>query len=690
MEPAAKKAATAYETLSVRKVAGGTLTRVKHASAATLTDMVMSVFLPDDASDAVVPTLFYLSGLTCTDENFSMKAGAFLHATKHNIGLVIPDTSPRGANIEGEDASWEVGTGAGFYLDATKEPWSKNYRMYTYITQEVFEFLKANFPRLSTDSVGFTGHSMGGMGALTIAFKNPQVVTSVSAIAPICKFGPSGLSEKAFAAYLADASEAAQYDACELLKGSGGKLPFDDILVDQGDSDEFLEKLAPQSLVAAAQEVGQKLTLRMQKGFDHSYYFVSSFMGDHVAFHAKRLHAKLQNATRCVVDTAVVDTSMTGKPINCKAMVAFRAKEPLTLTDIVVAPPKAGEVRCKVIANALCHTDVYTLSGQDPEGLFPSILGHEAGCIVESVGEGVTSVKPGDHVIPCYTPQCCSPQCMFCQSPKTNLCPKIRGTQGKGLMPDGTSRFTDAKTGEPIFHFMGCSTFAEYTVLAEISCAKIDKAANLSEVCLLGCGVATGLGAVWNNAKVEAGSTVCVFGLGAVGLSVVQGAKEAGASAIFAVDINPSKFDFARKLGATSCVNPKDYDRPIQQVLVEMSPSGYGFDYTFDATGSVAVMRSALECAHRGWGQSCVIGVAPSGHEISTRPFQLVTGRRWLGTAFGGWKSRTDVPKLVERTLDGSLEIRHYVTHRLKGVAATNQAVDILHDGECLRCVVEY
>lgn len=320
-------------------------------------------------------------------------------------------------------------------------------------------------------------------------------------------------------------------------------------------------------------------------------------------------------------------------------------------------------------------------------GLFPSILGHEAGAIVESVGPGVTSVAPGDHVVPGYTPQCSLPSCVFCMSPKTNLCPAIRSTQGRGVMPDGTTRFKD-KDGNPIYHFMGCSTFSEYTVLAEISCAKISKEAPLEKACLFGCGVSTGLGAVWNTCKVETGATVAVFGLGAVGLSVIQGAKYAGASRIIAVDINKGKFDMARKLGATDCVDSSKLDKPVQQHIVGMTQ--WGVDYTFDCTGNVEVMRAALECAHRGWGVSCVIGVAASGHEISTRPFQLVTGRVWKGTAFGGFKTRTDVPKLVERMMSGELPIDHFITHRFEGVDKTNEAVEALHSGECLRAVVEY
>jgi len=379
-------------------------------------------------------------------------------------------------------------------------------------------------------------------------------------------------------------------------------------------------------------------------------------------------------------------SSTVGKTIQCKAAVA-RGVNDLRIETINVAPPKAGEVRLKVHSNALCHTDIYTLEGSDPEGIFPSILGHEAGAVVESVGEGVTSVKPGDKVIPCYTPECGETDCIFCMSKKTNLCPRIRGTQGQGKMPDGTSRFTSAD-GEEIFHFMGCSTFSEYTVVAEISCAKLRDDAPLDVVSLLGCGVATGLGAVWNNANVEPGSTVGVFGLGAVGLAVIQGAQMRGASRIFAIDVNSSKFDMAKQLGATDCVNPTEYDKPIQQVLVGMTQ--WGIDYTFDCTGNTNVMRAALEAAHRGWGTSCVIGVAASGHEIATRPFQLVTGRRWIGTAFGGFKSRSQVPALVDDYVNGKLALDHYITHRFDGVEGVHDAIHALHSGECLRAVCSY
>jgi len=381
--------------------------------------------------------------------------------------------------------------------------------------------------------------------------------------------------------------------------------------------------------------------------------------------------------------------STKGLPIKCKAMVARAPKEPMVEEEITVMPPMAGEVRVKVITNALCHTDIYTLDGHDPEGLFPCILGHEAGCVVESVGEGVTSVEVGDHVIPCYTPQCCETTCVFCQSPKTNLCPKIRSTQGQGLMPDGTVRFKDSE-GKDIFHFMGCSTMSEYTVIAEISCAKINPRADLKKACLFGCGVSTGLGAVWNTCKVETNATVAVFGLGAVGLAVIQGARMAGASRIIVVDVNPDKFVVAKKQGATDFVNPKTLgDVPVQKHIAgELTE--WGVDYSFDCTGNVDVMRSALECAHRGWGVSCVIGVAASGHQITTRPFQLVTGRVWKGSAFGGFKSRTDVPRLVDRMVSGSLNVDHFITHNFDGVEATNKAVEALHSGKCLRAVVTY
>merc|ERR1712002_1069583 len=375
-----------------------------------------------------------------------------------------------------------------------------------------------------------------------------------------------------------------------------------------------------------------------------------------------------------------------GQTITCKAAVAWEAKKPLDVTDIQVAPPKAGEVRVKVISNALCHTDIYTLDGHDPEGLFPCVLGHEAAAIVESVGDGVKSVVPGDVVIPCYTPECKSYDCIFCKSHKTNLCPAIRATQGQGFMPDGTSRLS--KDGKQIFHFMGCSTFAEYAVIAEISAAKINPGADLDKMCLLGCGVSTGWGAVFNNTKMEPGSSVVVFGLGALGLAVIQAAKLAGARYIVGVDINDGKFALATEMGATECVNSMKVENQDVKAWL-MAKEKWGYDYTYDCTGNVNVMRCALEVAHRGWGESCVIGVAAAGKEISTRPFQLVTGRNWKGTAFGGWKSRTEVPKLVQTVMRGEMVLDPYITHTFKGLDQVNASIEALHSGQCLRAVVK-
>ncbi|XP_020284029.1 alcohol dehydrogenase class-3 [Pseudomyrmex gracilis] len=372
-----------------------------------------------------------------------------------------------------------------------------------------------------------------------------------------------------------------------------------------------------------------------------------------------------------------------GKVIKCKAAVAWKAKEPLSIEEVEVAPPKAREVRIKVVAVALCHTDAYTLDGLDPEGVFPCILGHEGSGIVESVGEGVTEFQPGDHVVPLYIPQC--GDCKFCKSPKTNLCSKIRDTQGKGVMPDGTKRFTCK--GTPIAHFMGCSTFSEYTVVADISLAKINPKAPMDKVCLLGCGVSTGYGAALNTAKVEPGSTCAIWGLGAVGLAVALGCKKSGASRIIGIDVNTAKFDQAKIFGCTEFVNPKDHDKPIQQVLIEMTDGG--LDYTFECVGNVNTMRAALESCHKGWGTSVIIGVAAAGEEIRTRPFQLVTGRVWKGSAFGGWKSKDSVPKLVDEYLSKQLMLDEFVTHKFP-FADINKGFDILHSGNCLRIVLEY
>ncbi|NIZ00411.1 S-(hydroxymethyl)glutathione dehydrogenase/class III alcohol dehydrogenase [Thalassospira lucentensis] len=374
---------------------------------------------------------------------------------------------------------------------------------------------------------------------------------------------------------------------------------------------------------------------------------------------------------------------MSAETITCKAAIAWEAGKPLSIEDVQVAPPKAGEVRVKIVATGVCHTDAFTLSGEDPEGIFPAILGHEGGGIVESIGEGVTSVAVGDHVIPLYTPEC--GECKFCKSGKTNLCGKIRATQGKGLMPDGTTRFS--QNGKPIYHYMGCSTFAEYTVLPEISLAKINKSAPLEEVCLLGCGVTTGMGATVNAAKVQDGDSVAVFGLGGIGLSAIIGAKMAGAGRILAIDINESKFELAKQLGATDCINPQKFDKPVQEVIVDMTDGGV--EWSFECIGNVNVMRSALECCHKGWGESVIIGVAGAGQEISTRPFQLVTGRVWRGTAFGGVKGRSQLPEYVERYLNGEFKLSDFITHTMK-LDDINEAFHLMHSGESIRTVIHY
>jgi len=370
-----------------------------------------------------------------------------------------------------------------------------------------------------------------------------------------------------------------------------------------------------------------------------------------------------------------------GKVITCKAAVAWAAKKPLSIEEIQVEPPKAGEVRVQILATGVCHTDAYTLSGIDPEGLFPCILGHEGAGIVESVGEGVKDFKAGDHVIPLYTPQC--KECKFCLNKKTNLCQKIRLTQGRGVMPDGSSRFS-AK-GKQLYHFMGCSTFSEYTVVAEISICKINKKAPLDKVCLLGCGIPTGYGAAINTAGVEPGSICAVWGLGAVGLAVIMGCKKAKASRIIGIDINPDKFKVATEFGATDFVNPKEITKSIQEHLFDLTDGGP--DYTFECIGNVITMREALESAHKGWGVSVIIGVAGAGQEISTRPFQLVTGRVWKGTAFGGYKSVDSVPKLVEEYLAGTFKIDEFITHHMD-LAKINDAFDLMHKGESIRSIV--
>ena len=372
-----------------------------------------------------------------------------------------------------------------------------------------------------------------------------------------------------------------------------------------------------------------------------------------------------------------------------RAAVAFQAGKPLEIVEVDLDGPRAGEVLIEIKATGICHTDDFTLSGADPEGLFPAILGHEGAGVVVEVGAGVTSLKVGDHVIPLYTPEC--RECYSCRSGKTNLCTAIRSTQGQGLMPDGTSRFS--YKGQKLFHYMGCSTFSNYTVLPEIAVAKIDAKAAFEKVCYVGCGVTTGIGAVINTAKVEVGATAVVFGLGGIGLNVIQGLRLAGADMIIGVDLNNSKKEWGERFGMTHFVNPREIDGDIVPYLVNMTKRRGdtigGADYTFDCTGNTTVMRQALEASHRGWGKSVVIGVAGAGQEISTRPFQLVTGRTWMGTAFGGAKGRTDVPKIVDWYMNGKIEIDPMITHTLR-LEDINKGFELMRSGESIRSVVVF
>ncbi len=369
--------------------------------------------------------------------------------------------------------------------------------------------------------------------------------------------------------------------------------------------------------------------------------------------------------------------------MDVRAAVAHKAGAPLSIETVQLDGPRAGEVLVEVKATGICHTDEFTLSGADPEGIFPAILGHEGAGVVVDIGEGVTSLKKGDHVIPLYTPEC--RECDYCLNPKTNLCQKVRATQGQGVMPDGTSRFSIG--GEKIFHYMGTSTFANYTVLPEIALAKVREDAPFDKICYIGCGVTTGIGAVVNTAKVEPGSNVIVFGLGGIGLNVIQGARLAGANMIVGVDLNPDKKEMGERFGMTHFVNPKEVEGDLVPYLVDLT--GGGADYSFECIGNVNTMRQALECCHKGWGESIIIGVAGAGQEISTRPFQLVTGRVWRGTAFGGARGRTDVPKIVDWYMDGKIEIDPMITHTMP-LEDINKGFDLMHSGESIRSVVVY
>jgi S-(hydroxymethyl)glutathione dehydrogenase/alcohol dehydrogenase len=369
--------------------------------------------------------------------------------------------------------------------------------------------------------------------------------------------------------------------------------------------------------------------------------------------------------------------------MDVRAAIALEAGQPLSIETIQLEGPKAGEVLVEIKATGICHTDAYTLSGKDPEGLFPAVLGHEGAGVVVEVGPGVIHLQPGDHVIPLYVPEC--RQCEYCLSLKTNLCQAIRGTQGKGVMPDGTSRFSFH--GEPLYHYMGTSTFANYTVVPEIALAKIRKDAPFEKVCYIGCGVTTGIGAVINTAKVEPGANVVVFGLGGIGLNVIQGCRMVGASTIVGVDINPDKKKLAEKFGMTHFVNPQETDGDLVPYLVDLTNGGA--DYSFECIGNVDVMRQALECCHKGWGVSVIIGVAAAGQEIQTRPFQLVTGRVWKGSAFGGARGRTDVPKVVDWYMDGKINIDDLITHVMP-LEDINTGFDLMRQGESIRSVVTF
>ena len=367
-----------------------------------------------------------------------------------------------------------------------------------------------------------------------------------------------------------------------------------------------------------------------------------------------------------------------------RAAVAWEANKPLTIETIDLAGPKAGEVLVEIMATGVCHTDAYTLSGLDSEGKFPAILGHEGAGIVREVGAGVTTVKPGDHVIPLYTPEC--RQCKTCLSQRSNLCTSIRATQGQGVMPDGASRFSCS--GETVFHYMGCSTFSNFTVLPEIALAKVREDAPFDKICYIGCGVTTGIGAVVNTAKVWPGANVAVFGLGGIGLNVIQGARMVGADRIIGVDLNPAKAEMAKTFGMTHFINPDEVGRDkVVQAIIDLTDGGA--DYSFECIGSTQTMRQALECCHRGWGESIIIGVAPSGQEISTRPFQLVTGRVWRGSAFGGARGRTDVPKIVDWYMEGKIDIDSLITHVMP-LDEINTAFDLMHEGKSIRSVVTF
>ena len=649
---------------------GGCLKRYSHLSNVNNCIMHFTIFLPPAVQTGPVPTLYWLSGLTSTDENFSIKAGAQAEAARLGLAIVMPDTSPRDAGIPGESNVWNVGTGAGFYLNATHPPWSRHYRMYDYIVDELPTLVESEF-RVIPGLCSISGFSMGGHGALVISLRNPGRFASVSALAPICHPIEAEIAREAFTAYLGDDSSTWRaYDATCLVNDG---TPFtSDILVDQGSADSFLldGNLKVDEFSDACRTAGLVVTINMRHKYGHDYYFVSTFIAEHLRFHHRALMKRYS-------PLPVKQPVSTALPIHCKAAVAWAPRERLWVEDVQVAPPRKGEVRLQVLASSICHTDLYTLAGADPEGVFPCILGHEAACIVESVGEDV-SLAVGDYVIPSFSPQCHN--CEFCTS-GVNQCCAVRSYQGRGVMSDSTSRFTC--NGQPIYHFMGCSTFSEYTVVAEISCAKISPKLSPAKACLLSCGVSTGLGAVWNSCKVRPGESVVVFGLGPVGLAAIQAAKAVSAHPIVGIDINRTNFPLALSLGATVCLDSTaalaDFVGP------------WGSDYSIDCTGDVSAMRDAFEAVHRGGGVSCIVGVAGAGEEIKTRPFNLITGRKWIGSSFGGWRLRSDIPRIVERVVFGEIVVDHFVSEVLQGgVHDIAKAVDLQRKGSCLRVVVEF
>ena len=631
---------------------GGHLRQFVHESRTLNAPFRFTVYLPPASRYAELPWVLWLSGIQCTDENFVIKSGAQAVAAELSLVLVVPDTMPRGVGLQEEVSS--------FYVDATRPPFSHHVQMFTYLSTEFIDLVETVFPVIP-GLRSISGHSMGGHGAILLAQKNPALFRSVSALAPLCSLTRSPTPEPSLLRLFKDFSEATEYDTLDLLTA-----PFTaELLIDVGTRDDFLlnKKLLVDEFVQKCRDVGQVVRYRRRPDYDHGYFFVSSFIREHLVWHAQRL-----TLSRPPRPYAVPLTPEGGaQPIICKAVICDGPSAPLRVADVAVAPAQSGEVRLKILETSLCHTDVYTWSGADPEGRFPVILGHEAFGVVESVGDGVQSLQPGDFVVPLYVPQCNS--CAACLSGKTNLCSSIRKTQGEGVMPDGTSRFREVATGAELRHFMGVSSFAEFTVVPEIALAKLDDSYTPA-ACLLGCAVPTGWGAVWNTAAVTPGASVAVFGLGGVGLAVVQACKVAGAADIVAVDPNEFKHNIAFNLGATRCCSFDEFTADGDLT---------NFDFTFECTGNVDVMNKALEVSAKGWG----VSVAKAGEEV-----HLVTGRQWRGTAFGGWRGRRDVPQLARRVCAGQLRTDVFVTHVFKGVDGVLDAWETMKTAFCVKPLV--